>query len=52
MDVDEHALLASSYGVSVIPTVILFKGGKPAGEPIEDVRDKQDYTSRLDALLQ
>jgi thioredoxin-like negative regulator of GroEL len=52
MDVDEHALLATSYGVSVIPTVILFQGGQPTGTPIEGAMDKQDYTSRLDALLQ
>lgn len=52
MDVDEHTDLATSYGVSVIPTVVLFKGGKPAGEPIVGAMDKQAYTSRLDALLQ
>tara|TARA_B100000809_G_scaffold266509_1_gene329574 strand:+ start:377 stop:535 length:159 start_codon:yes stop_codon:yes gene_type:complete len=52
MDVDEHTALANSYGVSVIPTVVLFKSGKPAGEPIVGPKDKQDYTSRLDALLQ
>ena len=52
MDVDEHAELATSYGISVIPTVVLFKGGKAAGEPIVGAMNKQDYTSRLDALLQ
>ena len=52
MDVDEHTDLANSYGVSVLPTVVLFKGGKPAGEPIVNKMDKQAYTSRLDALLQ
>ncbi len=52
IDVDEHGDLAQKYGVSVIPTVVLFKGGQPAGEPIVGAMDKQDYTSRLDALLQ
>lgn len=52
MDVDEHTALATDYNVSVIPTVVLFKGGQPAGEPIVGAMDKQDYTSRLDALLQ
>ncbi len=52
MDVDEHTALATRFRISVIPTVVLFKGGQPAGEPIVGAMDKQDYTSRLDALLQ
>ena len=51
MDVDEHAELATSYGISVIPTVVLFKDGSVQGEPIVGAMDKQAYTSRLDALL-
>ena len=52
MDVDEHAALATRYGVSAIPTVVFFKGGQPTGEQIEGAMGKQDYTRRLDALLQ
>ena len=52
MDVDEHGELATKYGVSVIPTVVIFKNGSVQGEPIVGALDKQNYTSRLDALLQ
>ena len=52
IDVDEYGDLAQKYGVSVIPTVVLFKDGSVQGEPIVGAMGKQAYTSRLDALLQ
>jgi thioredoxin-like negative regulator of GroEL len=44
--------MAAKYGVSQIPTVVIFKNGRVQGEPIVGAQDKQTYTSRLDALLQ
>lgn len=32
VDVDENPVIASTYGISSIPTIILFKDGKPLGK--------------------
>ena len=42
VDVDEEGAIANAYDIHSIPTLILLKGGKPAGKivgyrPIEDV---------------
>lgn len=34
LNVDDAQELAVSYGVSSIPTVMLFKGGKPVGQSV------------------
>ena len=34
VDVDENPVVANTYGISSIPTLILFKGGKPVGKMV------------------
>ena len=50
LDVQTEAALASKYGVSSIPTLLLFKGGEIA-DRIIGLRPKNDITSRIDSLL-
>jgi len=50
LDVQTEAALASKYGVSSIPTLLLFKGGEVA-DRIVGLRPKNDITSRIDPLL-
>ena len=50
LDVQTEAAVASKYGVSSIPTLLIFKGGDVA-ERIVGLRPKQDITSRIDPLL-
>ncbi|NCS31951.1 thioredoxin [bacterium] len=46
VNVDDNPHLAAQFGVSSIPTIMLFKGGSPV-ERIVGVRQKQDY---IDAI--
>lgn len=50
LDVQTEASVASKYGVSSIPTLLLFKGGEVA-DRIVGLRPKNDITSRIDPLL-
>lgn len=50
LDVQTEAAVASKYGVSSIPTLLVFKAGEVA-ERIVGLKPKQDITSRIDALL-
>lgn len=50
LDVQTEASVASKYGVSSIPTLLIFKAGEVA-ERIVGLKPKQDITSRLDQLL-
>ena len=50
LDVQTEATVASKYGVSSIPTLLLFKGGEVA-DRIVGLRPKNDITSRIDPLL-
>lgn len=50
LDVQTEAAVASKYGVSSIPTLLLFKGGEVA-DRIVGLRPKNDITSRIDPLL-
>ena len=46
VDVDQAPEVSSKYGVSGIPTVILFKDGQPV-ETIVGFRQKQDYLNAI-----
>lgn len=50
LDVQTEAAVASKYGVSSIPTLLIFKAGEVA-ERIVGLKPKQDITSRIDQLL-
>ena len=50
LDVQTEAAVASKYGVSSIPTLLIFKGGEVA-ERIVGLKPKGDITSRIDPLL-
>ena len=46
VNVDEQPALAGKYGISSIPTVILFKGGQIASTAI-GYRPKEDFVAML-----
>jgi thioredoxin 1 len=50
VNVDEAPKLASSYNVMSIPTIILFKGGKPF-EQVVGYRPKKDIQKVIDKTL-
>ena len=51
VNVDENPKIASQYGVMSIPTLILFKGGKPVSN-IVGFRPKDELKQNLDAALE
>jgi thioredoxin 1 len=50
VNVDESPLVASKYGVMSIPTIILFKDGKPL-EQIVGFKPKNEFKKMLDSSL-
>jgi thioredoxin 1 len=50
INVDENATLASQYGIMSIPTLIIFKKGKPA-EQVVGFRPKAELKKLLDNHL-
>jgi thioredoxin 1 len=50
VNVDESPILASQYGVMSIPTIIIFKDGKPA-EQVIGYKPKNDLKKLLDNVL-
>lgn len=50
VNVDENPFLASSYGVMSIPTLIVFKEGKPV-EQVIGFRPKTELKKLLDSVL-
>lgn len=50
LNVDEHPKLASKYDVMSIPTMLIFKGGKPASNII-GFKPKDQLKRELDAAL-
>jgi thioredoxin 1 len=50
VNVDESPILASQYGVMSIPTVIIFKGGKPA-EQVIGYKPKNEFKKLIDNVL-
>jgi thioredoxin 1 len=48
VNVDENAPLASRYGIMSIPTLIVFKNGKPA-QQVVGFRPKAEFKSILDS---
>ena len=50
MNIDEHPLTASRFGVLAIPTAILFEGGE-ARESVVGARSKPQYEQAWEAWL-
>jgi thioredoxin 1 len=50
VNVDESPILASQYGVMSIPTIIIFKGGKPA-EQVIGYKPKNEFKKLIDNVL-
>jgi thioredoxin 1 len=50
MNIDEHPLTASRFGVLAIPTAILFEGGE-ARETVVGARSKSQYEQAWEAWL-
>ncbi len=50
MNVDENQQTAGTYGVMSIPTVMVFKGGKPV-QAIVGAQSKAAYKSEIDKAL-
>lgn len=50
IDVDSNQQLAGMFGVSSIPTLLLFKGGKPVNGVV-GVRSKADLARMIDEAL-
>lgn len=50
VNVDEESALASEYAVVSIPTIIIFKNGKPV-EKVVGVRSFDDFCDIIDAHL-
>jgi thioredoxin 1 len=51
VNVDGSPRVASQYGIMSIPTLILFKGGKPVSN-IVGFRPKEELKQKLDAALE
>jgi thioredoxin 1 len=50
LDTDANHATASKFGISAIPTVILFKGGQVASKLV-GLRGEKDFRSALDAAI-
>ena len=50
VDVDEESDLAQSFGIMSIPTVILFKGGKPVAQSV-GARPKTDLANMIKSAI-
>jgi thioredoxin 1 len=52
MDIDENPSVPMSFGIMSIPTVIIFKDGKPAERSVGYRPNmKSDLTAKLEALI-
>ncbi len=51
VDVDEEPQIAQRFGVMSIPTVIIFKGNKPVGQPQIGFPGKAGYVQMLEKAL-
>ena len=50
LDTDAHQSVATKFGISAIPTVILFSNGE-IKEKFVGLRGKQDFKTAIDALI-
>jgi len=50
MDVDAHPNAPQNYGIMSIPTIMIFKGGKPASTLI-GAQPRENFKQNIDAAL-
>ena len=50
LDIEANSEVPATYRITVIPTIILFKNGKPV-EQVVGLQSKPDLKKKLDALL-
>jgi thioredoxin 1 len=50
LNVDENPKIAAKYSIMAIPTVIIFKDGKPV-EQITGVRNKKEYIEIIERYI-
>jgi len=50
LNVDENPKIAAKYGIMAVPTVIIFKDGKPV-EQITGVRNKKEYIELIERYI-
>jgi len=51
VDVDVNSPLAAKYGIAAIPTILVFKDGKPV-EQILGFKPKKEFKKMLDGVLE
>lgn len=51
VNVDENNMLAAKYGISAIPTILIFKDGKAAKQFV-GLKSKKDLKAALDELME
>ena len=51
VDVDANGPLAAKYGIAAIPTILVFKDGKPV-EQILGFKPKKEFKKTLDGVLE
>jgi thioredoxin 1 len=51
VDVDDNSSLAAKYGIAAIPTMLVFKGGKPV-QQILGFKQKKEIKKVLDGVLE
>ncbi|MFC2001100.1 thioredoxin [Chloroflexota bacterium] len=51
VDIDQHPKIASQYGIMSIPSLIIFKDGKPVSNVV-GFRPKAELKQSLDAVLE
>jgi thioredoxin 1 len=50
LDVDANPMVASQYGIQSIPTLIIFRNGRPVGQTVGAMR-KEQLRERLERAL-
>lgn len=50
VDIDQAANVAQKFNIASVPTLIFFKGGKPA-DKVVGLKPKADLKARIDKLL-
>ncbi len=51
INVDENNILAAQYGIAAIPTMLIFKGGKPVKQFV-GLKSKKALKEALDELME